>query len=332
MKKVSILVPIYGVEQYIEQCARSLFSQSYPHCEFIFVDDASKDGSLARLRGVAAEYKELEQQIKIVELPQNGGVATARNAALDAATGEYILFVDADDWVDCQIVERLVLRALETSSQICNAWCMSVTQSGKRKRTPANWLKGKNAHLKAVIEQSHIVPNHVRGMLFERELFERHNLRFTPRVDFGEDYSLLPQLIYHAQGLATLPEYLYFYRVENQGSYMNNISQRHIANYIEAQRIVSRFIGSLDDPTTFSYSLEKGRLNIKKWIFRRGADPRTYNQQLFDNPNPKIAWPLLRAYNRVIDSQAAPAIKFMSLVVNFKVLVAALLCGSGGRR
>ncbi len=324
MRKVSILVPMYGVEQYIEQCARSLFSQSYPNCEFIFVDDASKDGSLAQLKSVAAEFKELEPQIKIVELAQNGGVAAARNAALDAASGEYILFVDADDWVDCQIVEKLVLRVLEMSSQICNAWCVSVTESGKRTRTPVNWLKGEHSHLKAIIEQSHIVPNHVRGMLFSRELFERHNLRFTPRVDFGEDYSLLPQLIYFAEGLSTLSEYLYYYRVENQGSYMNNISQRHIDNYVEAQRIVSGFLESVDAPATYSHSIEKGRLNIKKWIFRRGVDPRSYNLQLFNQSEPTIASPLLRAYNRVIDSQIAIAIKFMSVVVNFRVLLSKL--------
>ncbi len=293
MIQVSILVPIYGAEQYIRQCARSLFSQSYPHCQFIFVDDASRDRSLEELKLTSLEFPRRAAQTKIIELKENGGVAIARNAALDAATGDYILFVDADDYVEPTIVEELVVKAQVSIADICNAWCVSIDASGSRHPTPTRWLRGEHKHLQAVISQSHIVPNHLRGMVIRRSLFEQNNLRFTPHVDFGEDYSMLPQLLYHARALSTLEEYLYIYRLENTGSYMNNIGERQIRNYVAAEAIVREFAESLPEAATLKRSLLLGSLNIRKWILLRGATPREFL------PEPTIPRPrlLLRLYN-----------------------------------
>ncbi len=324
MKTVSILVPMYNAERYIEQCAQSLFAQSYPHCEFVFVDDASTDHTLEQLRLTADQYAHRAEQIKVVELKANGGVAAARNAALDAASGDYILFVDADDWVDRQIVEMLVIRTIETQAQICNAWCMSVCIDDERIPTPVSWVGDRYSHLKAVLEQSHIVPNHVRGMLFERNLFETYSLRFVPKVDFGEDYSLLPQLIYHAERLSTLREYLYFYRTYNNDSYMNNIGERHIRNYVEAAILVDKFVMSLPDAALFRRSILLGQLNIKKWIFKRGAEAKRFDEALFGTTKPRIKDPLLSLYNKVINSGSAPLIKIFSGIVNLPLHIRVL--------
>ncbi len=319
--KVSILVPVYGVERYIEQCANSLFAQSYKECEFIFVDDSSKDRSLERLKIAIAEQPRLQSRIKVVELERNGGVAAARNAALDIATGDYIIFVDADDWIEHECVEHLVQRAEKESSDICNAWCSSVDNSGKEIHTPECWIGSRCSHLRAVLGQSHIVPNHIRGMLFRRSLFEDHALRFTPGVDFGEDYSLLPRLIYHAKRLSTLGRYLYKYRTENDSSYMNNIGKRQIESYVSAQRVVSDFIESLPEAAKYERALTLGRLNIKKWIFKRGANPTLYNKALFGSDKPTFAAPLLRLYNAAIDSGKAGRVKFMSIVINIPIYI-----------
>ncbi len=325
MSKISILVPVYGAERYIDECARSLFAQSYTNCEFIFVNDASTDRSLERLRITAAEFPHLAAHIKIINLPHNQGVAQARNIALDAATGEYILFVDSDDWVDCEIVEKLLLRALETDASICNAWCESVDNNNCRQVTPMGWLSTPTRHIKAVLGQSHIVANHLRGMLIRREIFSAHNLRFTKGSDFGEDYSLLPQLLYYSKVLTTLTEPLYFYRTQNEGSYMNNIASRHILSYIEAQRIVANFIESLPNSSKFRYSLMLGKVNIKKWIFRRGVEAKQYDALLWGVDNPKINNIFLRLYNRVLDEKNKTLILLFSIIANLRLYLTALL-------
>ncbi|MFI3279152.1 MAG: glycosyltransferase family 2 protein [Rikenellaceae bacterium] len=321
MIKVSVLVPMYGAEQYIVKCARSLFSQSYPNCEFIFVDDASVDRTVEKLRQTAHEFPRLEKQVKIIELEKNGGVAAARNAALDAATGEYILFVDADDWVDVEIVEKLAFDVIETQADICNAWCESVAADDKRYQQSTNWLKSKQAHIKAILGQSHLVQNHVRGMLIRRSLFEENSLRFTPRVDFGEDYSLLPQILFFAQKIITRHEYLYYYRIGNEASYMNTIGERHINNYVAAEAIVNSFFTSQDSAKRYRRALLLGKINLKKWIFKRGVDPKSYDAQIFALQPLTLRNPLLCLYNRVVDSRCRVAIFCFSALMNLGLYV-----------
>ncbi|MFR9504389.1 MAG: glycosyltransferase family 2 protein [Rikenellaceae bacterium] len=321
MSKVSILVPMYGVERYIRQCARSLFAQSYDNCEFIFVDDASIDRSLEQLKVEIASTPHRATQIRIIEQRINGGVAAARNTALDAATGDYILFVDADDWVEPELVDRLLQRASQTNADICNAWCESVTEHDERTPTPTIWLSGRHAHLRAILGQSHIVPNHIRGMLIRRSLLEDNALRFTPQVDFGEDYSLLPRALYYARKRSTLHEYLYQYRVENSGSYMNNIGERQVRNYIAAERIVSDFFNSTPSAKQLQRALTLGRVNIKKWIFRRGISPLTYDATLLRAEKIPAKYPLLRLYNSALNSCSSPLINLFSIVINLALFI-----------
>ena len=97
MLKISILTPVYGVEKYIEQCARSLFEQSYAPIEYIFVDDCTPDKSIGILQSLLKEYPERAQQVRIIHHDRNRGVGAARQTALMAATGDYLLFADSDD-------------------------------------------------------------------------------------------------------------------------------------------------------------------------------------------------------------------------------------------
>lgn len=92
MKKVSILIPIYNVEKYIEQCANSLFSQTYTHIEYIFVNDKTQDNSIDLLEKCIEQYPQRHEHIKIIHHKANSGLGLARKTALEAATGEYITF------------------------------------------------------------------------------------------------------------------------------------------------------------------------------------------------------------------------------------------------
>lgn len=98
---VSIIVPVYNTEKYISECLHSLIQQSYSHIEIIAVDDGSTDNSLKILNDISAKDKRL----KVFSQP-NQGVSAARNLALSKATGEYIMFVDADDWIDSSTIEE----------------------------------------------------------------------------------------------------------------------------------------------------------------------------------------------------------------------------------
>ena len=115
---VSVIVPMYGVENYIARCAESLFAQTYPHIEFIFVDDGCKDRTVDVLRGILGKQEPaLQARVRIIS-KENAGLPHARKTGLDAATGEYVLHVDSDDWLEPTAVEKLVRKAVETEADI----------------------------------------------------------------------------------------------------------------------------------------------------------------------------------------------------------------------
>lgn len=100
--KISIIVPVYKVEQYLERCVKSLINQTYKNIEIILVDDGSPD----QCPKMCDDYASEDSRIKVIH-KKNGGLSDARNAGLDAATGEFIAFVDSDDWVEIDFIETL---------------------------------------------------------------------------------------------------------------------------------------------------------------------------------------------------------------------------------
>ena len=127
MLTISIFTPIYGVEKYIQQCARSLFEQSYASIEYIFVDDCTPDKSIGILQSLLKEYPERAQQVRIIHHDRNRGVGAARQTALMAATGDYLLFADSDDMLPEDAVEKLTTIAESTHADLVDGgyreWC-----------------------------------------------------------------------------------------------------------------------------------------------------------------------------------------------------------------
>ena len=121
--KVSIVVPVYKVEAYIEQFVRSLFEQTLEDLEFIFVDDASPDESVAIIKRVLDEYPQRKGQVKFIRHEHNMDLPQTRKDGLNAATGEYLIYVDSDDWVEPNYAELLYTKAQETNADIVVCDC-----------------------------------------------------------------------------------------------------------------------------------------------------------------------------------------------------------------
>lgn len=117
MPKVSIVVPIYNVEEYLDRSIKSLISQSLQDIEIILVNDGSKDNSLA----ICKKYEQRDKRVKVIDKP-NGGVSSARNEGIKIATGDYIGFIDPDDWIENNMYEQLYTQIRETRCEVamCN--------------------------------------------------------------------------------------------------------------------------------------------------------------------------------------------------------------------
>ena len=204
---VSVIVPMYGVEQYIARCAESLFAQTYPAIEFIFVDDGGKDRTVEILRGILREQPAtLQERVRIIS-KVNEGLPHARKTGLDAATGEYVLHVDADDWVEPETVDKLVGMALATDADIVvyDFW----KEYGDRSK------------LDREKDSSIADPNLFRIRLFDYKAygyvwckFCRKSLYddvFVPKYAMHEDIVFSSQILYKARKIVHLREGLYHY-------------------------------------------------------------------------------------------------------------------------
>src|SRR5574344_1072078 len=119
MKKlVSLLIPVYNVEKFIKKCIESLFCQTYDNIEYVFVNDCTKDESMSIIHDIIEKYSIEKSRVTIVNHNENKGISITRNDCLHYAKGDYILFIDSDDWIDCDMIEILINKANEDQADI----------------------------------------------------------------------------------------------------------------------------------------------------------------------------------------------------------------------
>ena len=214
MYKISLIVPIYGVERYIRQFAESALGQSYDDVQFVFVNDGTKDRSMEILQELIEEkYSSLKSRIVIVN-KENGGLPSARKAGLDIAEGEYILFADSDDWLDTDAVAKIMAKAEETGADLVYFDLVKEYGAGKVsfKKEREYTADTKEDYIINIFNyKSH---GYTVTKCFRKKLYTE-NLIYFPKYGMHEDIYLMSQIIFYAQSLAHLPDALYHYRKDN---------------------------------------------------------------------------------------------------------------------
>ena len=124
--KISVVIPIYNVEKYIERCIDSVLNQTYMNLEIILVDDGSPD----RCGEICDNYAQIDKRIRVIH-KENGGLSSARNAGLRIATGDYISFVDSDDWIEPHMYETLLKNAINYKAQISSGGVTDLVEKGE---------------------------------------------------------------------------------------------------------------------------------------------------------------------------------------------------------
>lgn len=213
--KISILVPVYGAERFIERCAVSLFEQSYPNMEYVFVNDCTRDKSMEVLQNVAHRYPEREKQLHMISHEVNRGVGEARNTLLDAATGDFILFIDPDDYVDTNLVERLVQVQTQDDADVVVYDYQILRDSGCEKakalepKTPLDYIL-------SLLRRDTAAG--VLGKMIRLRLFNDNNIRVEGGINIEEDFLIILKAIYCARTIATCHGVYYYYDKRNENS------------------------------------------------------------------------------------------------------------------
>lgn len=232
--KVSVIIPIYKVEKYIEKCARSLFEQTLDDIEYIFVDDCSPDNSVEVLLSLLEEYPRRKEQIRIIHHPQNLGLSCARNTGLYAARGQYVAHCDSDDWLDTRYYEIMYNEASSTNSDIVYCDLMMVYSNESCIYQLPDWTADRISSFKRYLSSSWTC---LVTTLVKRDLYHRYSLSSPTHIAFCEDFWLTVRLFYYADRITKINLPLYFYNRENESSILhllNDKSQKEeIACYVE---------------------------------------------------------------------------------------------------
>ena len=204
---VSIIVPVYNVEKYFDECIDSLLGQTYKNIEIVIVDDGTKDNCGKK----ADEYAKKDKRIVSLH-KQNGGLSSARNYGLQFATGDYLCFVDADDYVSSDYVEKLITVAAKKKAEMvfCNFSASYINTdipnwrllalSEKREYTPQEYLDYLYTYSGAFTE--------VWNKIYVKDIFK--TLRFEDII--GEDAQIMLSIIDNCKHIYYIPEVLYYYR------------------------------------------------------------------------------------------------------------------------
>lgn len=207
MPKVTVIIPIYGVEKYIERCAVSLFEQTLSDIEYIFVNDCTKDNSMVILQEVVSRYPNRIKNVRVINMPINSGLPSVRKEGLKYATGEYIAHCDSDDWLDITAYEKLYNCAKYSNSDI--VFYDFIKSDGIVQTLVYRDIdtSSKKSVLRDVTKK---FCWSLCGALAKRDLYTQKGIVF-PICNNGEDFALFSQLLYFAQSFSKLSEPLYYY-------------------------------------------------------------------------------------------------------------------------
>lgn len=236
--KVSIIIPFYNTQKYLKRCLNSIVTQTFRDYEIILIDDGSTDHSYE----IAEKYKHKFNNFKLYK-QNNKGVAYARNVGLIMAQGEYIAFVDSDDFIDNNYLNRMVYEALRTNADIvcCNFYW--VYNDKVLIKNYINYKKGIFFNIEALnmIISDTVMQSYLWNKLWRRNLFISFNIKF-PNMYF-EDIATSFKMIYYANKVYIMKDPLYYY-TQRPESILHNFSFETQNDYLHSLMIIKKFLVS----------------------------------------------------------------------------------------
>ena len=226
--EISIIVPVYKVEQYLNECIDSILAQTFTDFELILVDDGSPDNCPALCDAAAAK----DSRIRVIHKP-NGGVSTARNAGLDAACGNWISFIDPDDSIDKTYLEKMHRAAVQSGAEVASCNVLYLEADGSRSNYQDTPLRNEVISREEAIHRIRLTPLvQAATRLHRRDVLA--DLRFPVGKNY-EDAFTTPEVLEHTTSVACVEDVLYHYRFNPEGIMRGKVNLKNLdeidANY-----------------------------------------------------------------------------------------------------
>lgn len=213
--KVSVLVPFYNVEKYVGRCVESLFSQTYSNIEYVFVNDCTPDNSMDIINEYIDKFN-VRNKCVIINHEVNKGISASRNDCLDNATGDYILFIDSDDYIDKDMVELLVKAAIENNADISGCGYIEEYKDHSVEM-PQRYTNDHTEMMRAITVLT--IKGVMWKLLIRRSIVEENQVRFIPDNTMVDDYLFCCQVFFYAKRFASVDKCMYHYIQYNPNNY-----------------------------------------------------------------------------------------------------------------
>lgn len=300
MPKLSVIVPIFGVEKFIERCARSLFEQTLDDIEYIFINDETPDKSMEILDRVINEYPLRKDSILIKHNEKNYGQAKTRVEAIKHATGNYIIHCDSDDWVEPQMYKTLYDKALNENLDI--VWCDFYKVNGHVRQKESQ--QGINDNIEAIKD---ILLGRRMGTLWNhliRRDIVKNYCYLEPKSNLMEDVVLLIQYYYYSKRIGYINQPLYNYYHNDKSTSRDNVREKMIWQVEEMGKnlqVINEFFLNEKIESSMRNYIEYRKYFNKRWILP--IVNKTEDCKLWIKIHPEINFslffnPLLSIYDK----------------------------------
>lgn len=274
--EISVIVPVYNSGKYLRECIDSILAQTFSDFELILIDDGSTDDSPA----ICDEYAARDHRIHVIHQP-NSGVSAARNAGIEAAKGQWIMFVDSDDMIKPDMVQTLLDEAERTDADIVTCDFEFLYPDGhKEPYATFNWNE---AYVNALTDYITELWTICCGCLIRRQLFTMHVISYPIGIRWCEDFHVIVRLIFYSKKIHRIEKCLYLYR-QNEDSLCHNMPSSIAADALWVYEDIISFFKRNGAYSTYAKVMAWRSL----WHAQELAlNTATFDQFLLHNPDKK---------------------------------------------
>lgn len=258
---ISVIVPVYNTEKYLDRCIQSVLAQTYTNWELLLIDDGSTDSSGA----ICDKYAEQDSRIKVFH-KENGGASSARNLGLDNAKGEWITFVDSDDWIDPTMYQYLIRAMIETECDIsmCGVSIESIDTSRHVDCDPL-YENRNSLHCIEMLEGP--VASSSYNKLIKKSLINEKAIRYDTRLGMWDDLWVVIRLRYFASKITVVNGVYYHYRVDTPASITKQTIHKKVDSQLLCAKLLETFFTAQNEAECYNKSIQYLKFHAKDPLF-----------------------------------------------------------------
>lgn len=281
---VSIIIPVYKVEQFLPKCIESAINQTYSNIEIILVDDGSPD----KCGELCDHYKSSDSRINVIH-QSNAGLSAARNAGMSVASGYFVFHLDGDDYIPQNAIEALVIEQKNGDYDLVFGNFETVGAESKE-LIERDYHDNKSVFLEKIVSNLGF-HHYVWGTLIRKKLYDDYKIHPTEGVNVGEDLQVLPQLLFHSNRYSRITAPVYYYNQNNSNSLTGQQSNARLLQDIKSICILEEFLSANGQKKLYERLLQTELSVVIGNIYMRcitGGNSGEYRQLVCYSKHPKF--------------------------------------------